>query len=467
MPPPRRQTHAEKADQLLEERGLPFSEASERLVLGAILSNNRLHEQATALITADSYHLEAHRRMWVCIGLILDRGDTADMVTLADELQKHKQLESVGGLAALVDLGKGLPDLTDITSHVRLIREKADLRDIIRDAEIRMDQALSGIGTAQEIAAAGIERLQSLQRSKDGDEGKTPEQVVEEFPGGINAFLDPSQRATGLQTGFKKFDEYTAGLHPGELTIIGARPAMGKSALALNIATNLAMHPTNPVPVSVFSLEMMASSLITRIMCGVARVDAHKFRTGYLNADERRRLQQALWGIIKSPLRIYDKFGITMPELEHCLRRDVKKHGCKLGIVDYLQLIGVKKKGENRNLDLSEMTRRMKVMIGPSECNIPLIVLSQLSRANEKRTGGDIRPRLSDLRESGALEQDADSVHFIHREEVYKRDRMDLQGVAEIIIGKQRNGPVGICKMRFIGEYTKFENAAEDAPEEY
>ena len=215
MPPPRRQTHADKADQLLEERGLPFSEASERLVLGAILSNNRLHEQATALITADSYHLEAHRRMWVCIGLILDRGDTADMVTLADELQKHKQLESVGGLAALVDLGKGLPDLTDITSHVRLIREKADLRDIIRDAEIRMDQALSGIGTAQEIAAAGIERLQSLQRSKDGDEGKTPEQVVEEFPGGINAFLDPSQRATGLQTGFKKFDEYTAGLHPG------------------------------------------------------------------------------------------------------------------------------------------------------------------------------------------------------------------------------------------------------------
>ncbi len=237
------------------------------------------------------------------------------------------------------------------------------------------------------------------------------------------------------------------------------------SALALNICQHITLHAKTPLPVALFSLEMNAPSILTRMICSRGRVDQHKFRAAYVNQDERRRLQLALDDIIESPLLIFDKFGISMPEISKHIKWLVKNKGVKLVVIDYLQLIAPARKGENRNLEVGDMTRRLKVLAG--DCGIPIVLLSQLSRRNEQRPGGQLRPMLSDLRDSGSIEQDADSVWFLFREELHRKDREDLKGLAELIIAKQRNGPVGTVNLMFLGQFTLFTNKADDNfPEE-
>ncbi len=291
----------------------------------------------------------------------------------------------------------------------------------------------------------------------------SPASVVEKFPGGINAFLDPSQRLRGLSTGFAKFDEMTGGLNGGELFILAARPSMGKTALAMNIAQHVATHPSIRKPVAVFSLEMSSASLLTRLLCAAARVDQHKFRAGYLNADERRRLQVALGDLTEAPLFLDDTAGVNLMDVHAKLRRMKSEHGLSLVVIDYLQLMSSRGRSENRNQEVSAISRGLKLM--SKDLDVPFIVLSQLSRASETRPG-DHKPQLSDLRDSGSIEQDADLVGFIYREEVYKKDREDVKGLADLIIAKQRNGPIGTVPLRFLGQYTRFENRAEDLGEE-
>jgi replicative DNA helicase len=285
-----------------------------------------------------------------------------------------------------------------------------------------------------------------------------PKQVLDEYQGGLNAFLDPSKRVKGLSTGFYKLDEMTSGLHPGELIILAARPSMGKTAMALNIAQHVATKLEKVV--AVFSLEMSKESLLTRVLCATARVDSQRFRAGYLNQEERRSLQRAAAELVEAPLYIDDTAGANLMDIHAKLRRVRSERGAlDLVVVDYLQLMSGRGRFENRNAEVSSLSRGLKLLA--KDLHVPMLVLSQLSRAPETRQG-DHRPQLSDLRESGSIEQDADLVGFIFREEVYKRDREDLRGLAELIVAKQRNGPVGIINLVYLHTLTKFENRAED-----
>jgi replicative DNA helicase len=390
------------------------------------------------------------------------RGETIDRITVANELMKHGQLESVDGLTYLVELDNGLPQIFPLDDYLRIVKEKSTLRQIIFASQKLIDRALIGHEDAGDILASAEETLLKLGEAKTRQTLVNPGTIIRDFEGGLSVFLDPSKRIRGISTGFRKLDEMTAGLHEGELIILAARPAMGKTALALNIAQHIATNPHDPRTVAVFSLEMSRESLLTRLICASARVDQQKFRAGYLNQDERRRLQMAAMQLVEAPLFIDDTAGTHLMEIHAKLRRLQAEHGLGLVVIDYLQLMSVRGRVENRQQEVSQISRGLKLLA--KEMRIPFIVLSQLSRAPETRPG-DHRPQMSDLRESGSIEQDADVIGFIYREEVYNRDREDLKGKAKLIIGKQRNGPTGDVNLVFLREYTKFENPLEDLEE--
>jgi replicative DNA helicase len=445
------------------ERGLPANVDAERFVLGSILLNQDTYFQVAGAVEPEDFSLEKHRRIFARMKDLYDRGEKIDRVTLANELMKQGQIESVDGFSYLVSLDEGLPALSNLDSYVRIVKDKATLRKLIFSAQKVIDRCLIGEEEPDEILAGAEESLLKLGEARSGEKLESPATVIGKFPGGVNAFLDPSQRVSGLSTGFAKFDEMTGGLHGGELLILAARPSMGKTALALNIAQHVATHPQMRKPVAVFSLEMSSASLLTRLLCSAARVDQHKFRAGYLNADERRKLQVALADLTDSPLFLDDTAGVNLMDIHSKLRRMQAEHGLSLVVIDYLQLMSSRGRSENRNQEVSAISRGLKLMA--KDLNVPFLVLSQLSRAAETRIG-DHKPQLSDLRDSGSIEQDADLVAFIFREEVYKRDREDLRGLADLIVAKQRNGPIGNVPLRFLGQFTRFENRAEDLPEE-
>lgn len=445
------------------ERGLPANVDAERFVLGSILLNQDTYFQVAGAVEPEDFSLEKHRRIFARMKDLYDRGEKIDRVTLANELMKQGQIESVDGFSYLVSLDEGLPALSNLDSYIRIVKDKATLRKLIFGAQKIIDRCLIGEEEPDEILAGAEETLLKLGEARSGERLESPSTVIGKFPGGVNAFLDPSQRVSGLSTGFAKFDEMTGGLHGGELLILAARPSMGKTALALNIAQHVATHPQMRKPVAVFSLEMSSASLLTRLLCSAARVDQHKFRAGYLNADERRKLQVALADLTDSPLFLDDTAGVNLMDIHSKLRRMQAEHGLSLVVIDYLQLMSSRGRSENRNQEVSAISRGLKLMA--KDLDVPFLVLSQLSRAAETRIG-DHKPQLSDLRDSGSIEQDADLVAFIFREEVYKRDREDLRGLADLIVAKQRNGPIGNVPLRFLGQFTRFENRAEDLPEE-
>jgi replicative DNA helicase len=451
------------AHDLTFEKGLPASLDAERFVLGSILLNDVFYLQVAGSLEPEDFSLEKHRRIFARMKDLYDRGERIDRVTLADELMKQNQLESVDGLAYLVSLDDGIPEVANLDSYIRIVRDKSTLRKLIFSAQKVIDRCLIGEEEPDQILASAEETLLKLGESRTRDELTSPASVIEQFPGGVSAFLDPSQRVRGLSTGFAKFDEMTGGLNGGELVILAARPSMGKTALALNIAQHVATHPQMRKPVAVFSLEMSSSSLLTRLVCAAARVDQHKFRAGYLNQDERRKLQVALANLTESPLFLDDTPGVNLMDVHAKLRRMKSQHGLALVVIDYLQLMSSRGRSENRNQEVSAISRGLKLMA--KDLDVPFLVLSQLSRAAETRPG-DHKPQLSDLRDSGSIEQDADLVMFIYREEVYKRDREDLRGLADLIIAKQRNGPIGTVPLRFLRQYTRFENRIDDLPDE-
>ena len=420
-----------------------------------------MYVQAAGALEADDFTLEKHRRIFRRMGELQERGEKIDRITVANELMKFNELEACDGLTYLVSLDDGLPHIPNLDSYIRIVKDKAILRRIITASQSMMNRCLLGEEEPDEILAGAEETLLKLGDARVKNGLVNPQQILEDYDGGINAFLDPSKRVKGISTGFAKYDDYTGGMHGGELFILAGRPSMGKTALALNIAQHVALKLKQTV--AVFSLEMSKESLLTRMLCATARVDSQKFRSGYLNQAERTKLNHALHELVEAPLYIDDTAGIHLMDIHAKLRRLKAERGhIGLVVVDYLQLMSGRGRFENRNQEVSALSRGMKLLA--KELNVPLLVLSQLSRAVESRQG-DHRPQLSDLRESGSIEQDADVVGFIFREEVYQREREDLRGLAELIVAKQRNGPIGTVNLVFLHAQTKFENRAEDTGE--
>jgi replicative DNA helicase len=444
------------------ERGLPVNLDAERFVLGAILMDDALYIQVAGTLVPEDFSLEKHRRIFLRMSELYNRGERIDRVTVANELMKQNQLESVDGVSYLVSLDEGMPALSNLDSYVGIVKDKAVLRRIIFTSQKLIDRCIIGEEEPDQILASAEESLLKLGESRAQDALVNPQRILQEFEGGINAFLDPSKRIKGLSTGFLKLDEMTGGLHPGELIILAARPSMGKTALALNVAQHVAMHPEKQT-VAVFSLEMSRESLLTRMICAGARVDQQKFRAGYLNQDERRRLAKTASELVQAPLYIDDTSGTHMMDIHAKLRRLKAEHGLSLVVIDYLQLMSGRGRYENRNQEISTISRGLKLLA--KDLKVPMLVLSQLNRAPETRPG-DHRPQLSDLRESGSIEQDADLVAFIFREEVYKQEDERLKGLAELLVAKQRNGPTGKVNLVFLKEFTKFENRTNDLGED-
>jgi replicative DNA helicase len=439
------------ANDLVMQKGLPANVDAERYVLGAILLDSSAFLNVANGVQPRDFSLQAHQLIFTRMQGLWDRSEKIDRVTLANELMKFGELETVGGISYLISLDDGLPQLYNLESYVRIVKDKAVLRHIIFTSQGLIDRCVNGSDDPQAILADAEESLLQLGESQVSNALQTPREVIENFEGGLNAFLDPTKRIRGTSTGFLKLDEMTGGFRPGELIILAARPAMGKTALALNIGQYVAMNPANPKAVAVFSLEMSNESLLTRMICAQSRVSQTKFREGYLNADERRLLQKGTIDVARSPIYIDDSSDITLMDIHAKLRRLSREAD--------IGLMSTPGRSENRTQEVSTLSRGLKLLSKEMKC--PFLVLSQLSRAPETRPG-DHRPQLSDLRESGSIEQDADMVMFVFREEYYKRFDANLYGKAELILAKQRNGPTGTVKLAFLHEFTKFENLLEE-----
>src|SRR5712692_6239344 len=343
------------------EKGLPSNLDAERFVLGSVLMDDSQFVQVAGVIEAEDFSLEKHRRIFQRMGELSARGERIDRVTVANELMRYSELESCDGLSYLVSLDDGLPRIFNLDSYIRIVKDKAILRKIIFTSQHLMNRCMVGEEDPEQILAGAEETLLKLGESRLKSGLASPAQVIEEYQGGLNAFLDPSKRIKGLSTGYTKFDEMTGGLHGGELIILAARPSMGKTALALNIAQHVATRLNQTV--AIFSLEMSKESLLTRMLCASARVDSQRFRAGYLNQDERRKLQAAAAQLVAAPLYIDDTAGLHLMDMHAKLRR-LKSERKQLGlvIVDYLQLMSGRGRFENRNREISTISRGMKLL---------------------------------------------------------------------------------------------------------
>jgi replicative DNA helicase len=443
------------------EAGLPANLDAEKTILGAILLDNAAHAEAAESLKSDDFSLDSHRRIFLRMTELIDAGRTVDIVTLSNELSRYKEVESVGGVAYLASLTEGLPRRPVIEDYIRIVKDKGMLRRLmgICSAAIAKaaDQSQDAIGVLDETEA----QLLDVSQGSLNQGLQAIEVIVRDSFGSIDNLYKQSREVSGLATGFTDFDRMTSGLQKGELIIIAARPSMGKTALAINIAENAALRYGSVV--AVFSLEMSRESLLRRMLASQAGVDQQKIQKGFIGRVEQERLQTALSQLVEARMFIDDSAGATVSEMRAKARR-LKQNagGLDLVMVDYLQLMsatlpGVSRKGfENRVQEVSAISRGLKAMA--KELQVPVIALSQLSRSNEKRD--DKRPMLSDLRESGSIEQDADVVAFIHREAYYNRDENMAdadKSKAEIIIAKQRNGPTGIIQMHWNSAFTRFD----------
>ena len=444
------------------ERGLPASIDAERSILGSILLENGLYDQASAL-KSDDFSLDAHRRIFARMTDLQAMGRPVDMITLAEELDRRKEVEAVGGVAYLSSLIDGVPDRPSIEHYVRIVRNKSLLRGVINIAQNAIAQAIEHSDEAEEVLNQAEQALMNLSENRLGQGLEDIPSIVKGSFGSLDALYARGQEITGLRTHYKLLDQLTSGFQPSDLIIIAARPSMGKTSFAMNIAENAAIEDGKVV--GVFSLEMSKEALLMRMLASCADVDSHKLRTGFLAKDDMQKLTRAMEKLMHAKLYIDDTPGISVTELRSRARRLKNQEGrIDLLIVDYLQLMSAVpiggKRFENRTQEVSAISRGLKAIA--KEMKVPLVALSQLSRAPESR-GGDHRPQLADLRESGSIEQDADVVAFIFREEVYKKDDPDLEGIAELIVAKQRNGPTDTIKMAFVKRSTRFENLAHES----
>ncbi len=443
----------------------PHSMEAEQSVLGGLLIDNHALDRISDLLSEHDFYADAHRIIFgQILGLIME-GHPADVITVAERLESLKRLDYVGGLAYLGQLAQNVPTAANIRRYSEIVRERAILRALAGAGTAIVDSAYNPMGRdARAILDQAEQRVFEIAEQGMRSDGGFREirplltQVVERIEE-LYGRENPSD-VTGVPTGFADLDRMTSGFQPGDLVIIAGRPSMGKTAFSLNIAEHIALAPK--LPVAVFSMEMGATQLAMRMIGSVGRLDQHKIRTGRLAAEDWERLSAALGKLNEAPLYIDETPALTPIEVRSRARRLARQCNGKLGaiVIDYLQLMNASQlAGENRATEISEISRSLKALA--KELHVPVVALSQLNRSLEQRPNK--RPVMSDLRESGAIEQDADLILFIYRDEIYNPESPD-KGIAEIIIGKQRNGPIGTVKLTFLGEYTRFENTALQRP---
>ena len=436
----------------------PHSVEAEQSLLGGLMLDQRAWDQIADVVNVDDLYRADHRLIFSAIADLVERNQPPDAVTVAEHLQRSGQLEAAGGVPYLARLVEDTPSAANIRAYGRIVRERAMLRRLI---EIGGDIAASAHSTqgltVDEIVDLAEQRVFEI--AEGGRRGPGFTSLKDILPKTIDRLdmLSHSQsEITGVSTGFTEMDKMTAGLQRGELIIIAGRPSMGKSTLAVNIAENAAIG--HQIPAGIFSMEMSAEQLSFRMLSSIGRVSQTRLRNGQLAEEDWPRVHSAVSMMSNAPIYIDDGGALTPTEVRSRARRLKREHGLGLIVVDYLQLMSVAGSVENRATELSEISRSLKALA--KELDVPVIALSQLNRSVEQRN--DKKPVMSDLRESGAIEQDADLIVFIYREEVYDRDT-PRKGIADIIIGKQRNGPVGEFRLTFLGEFTKFENLVDEA----
>jgi replicative DNA helicase len=441
---------------LAAERTLPHNLEAERSVLGAILVHNDAFNLAAQVIDERDFFRDAHRRIFDKMIALNERSAAIDFVTLKEELSRAGELDDVGGPAYIASLADGVPRATNVEYYARIVKEKSTLRNLIyaankilsnayeaeQEPDVILDEAETAIfSVADDRLKAGFVPMRDL--------------VKESFPK-IERLFEQKRLVTGVPTGFADLDEMTRGLQPGDLIIIAARPSMGKTSLVLNIAQFVAVQPA--MTAGFFSLEMSKESLFLRLLTSEAQIDSHRLMSGAIGQKDYGRISHALESLSAMQLFIDDTAGIGVMEMRAKARRLQAEHGLNLLVVDYIQLMSGRGRFENRTLELAAISRSLKGLA--KELHVPIVVLSQLSRAPEARS--DHRPQLSDLRESGALEQDADVVVMIYRDDVYNKDpSSENAGIAELIVAKQRNGPTGVVKLAFLREQTRFASLAQ------
>ena len=439
--------------------GLPSSIQTEVTVLGAMLLDAVAITDATAKLRPEDFALDSHQRIYRIMVDLMALGHAVDLITVMDALTKRRELDAIGGAAYLAFLTEGIPRNPNIESYVRIVKDKSLLRQLLSIFNEGMAAAADQTEDATKVLNDVEVRLAEVADSAiQRGFSNIPEIVASSF-GSIDALYEQGREVTGLATHYIEFDKMTSGLQNSELIIIAARPSMGKTAWAINIAQNCAVKDQKVV--AVFSLEMSKESLLRRMLASEAMVGSRKLQTGFIPREDKGKLIAALDRLMNSKMFIDDTPGITLAEMRAKARRLRQQEGAlDLIVIDYLQLMtgssgSSKKQFENRTQEVSSISRGLKALA--KELGVPVVALSQLSRGSEQRTG-DKKPLLSDLRESGSIEQDADVVAFIHREEYYDRENEDIKGQAEIIIAKQRNGPTGTVKLAYLADFTRFEN---------
>lgn len=459
---------AKKSDKAIEAlRSAPHSIEAEQSVLGGLMLDNDAWDKVAGSIIAEDFYHRGHRMIFQALQKLSDNSQPMDLVTVSEVLEAAGELDKVGGFAYLGEISKNTPSAANILAYANIVRERAVLREMIAAAN---DIAESGYDTQGRTSQELLDEAESkvfriAEKRTSATEGpKGVSDILAKTIERIDALskIKNHNGVTGVSSGFHDLDQMTAGLQPSDLIIVAARPSMGKTTFAMNLAENIAMNEEKPV--LVFSLEMPAEQIMMRMLASLSRVDQNKVRTGKLEDDDWARIASVM-NILneKNNLYIDDASGLTPTEVRSRARRIARDHdGLSMIMVDYLQLMTVPGMSENRTLEIAEISRSLKSLA--KELNVPVVALSQLNRSLEQRS--DKRPVNSDLRESGSIEQDADVIMFIYRDEVYHPDSGE-KGLAEIIIGKQRNGPIGKIELKFHGHLSRFDNFARAAEDHY
>jgi replicative DNA helicase len=445
--------------QLVALKVPPHSVEAEQSLIGALLLDNQAFDKVADVVTAEDFYRDDHRRIFRHVSRLIEHNRPADMVTVAESIEASEDKDKTGGAAYLASLAQSVPSALNIRRYAELVRERAVQRTL---AQVATEIAESALAPNGKEVGLMLDEAESkiFQIAETGARNKLGLQEIKPVLAKVFEKIDhlyhrdnPSD-ITGVPTGYTKIDEMTSGLQGGDLIIVAGRPSMGKTALALNFAQFIAVD--NGLPVAIFSMEMSSTQLAQRMLGSIARVDQHKMRTGRLNDNEWSTLSDAMGKLHETPIYIDETGALTALEVRARARR-LKRQYSKLGliVIDYLQLMSASTQGENRATEISEISRSLKAMA--KELDVPVVALSQLNRALEQRPNK--RPQMADLRESGAIEQDADVILAIYRDEVYNPETPD-KGTAEVIILKQRNGPIGTVKLTFLGQFTRFENYA-------
>jgi replicative DNA helicase len=454
-------------DQAVESLKVPpHSIQSEQSVLGGLMLDNQTWDSVADKVVEEDFYRRDHRLIFRTIAQLADKQDPFDVITLSEALESTGELQNAGGLAYLGTLVKDTPSAANIVAYANIVRDRSVLRQLIHVGTEISDSAFSTEGreTADLLENAERRVFEIAEQRQRGQGGfSSIKSLLAKAVDKIETLYELDGDITGASTGFTDLDEKTSGLQPSDLIIVAGRPSMGKTTIAMNMAENVALK--SGMPVAVFSMEMPGEALAMRMMSSLGRIDQHKVRTGKLDDDDWPRLTSAINLLAETKLFIDDTPALTPTEVRSRARRLTREHG-QLGLIvlDYLQLMQSPSSGENRVQQISDISRGLKALA--KEMNVPVIALSQLNRNLEQRPNK--RPVMSDLRESGAIEQDADLIIFVYRDEVYNEDSPD-KGIAEVIIGKQRNGPLGTVRLTFLGQYTRFENFAGvyNGPEDY